>query len=281
MTGNYQPIALALGGGAALGWAHLGVLHVLQARGVPIAAVAGTSIGAVVGAALAAGKLAELEALARSASMRTILRYLDVSWRGGGGFLGGKVIERELTQHFGDRLLEDLSMPCATVAADLITGQQVVIRNGPVVAAVRASLSLPGIFTPHMHEGYMLSDGGLVNPVPVDVARQLSSAPVLAVNLQGDYPTRAAAAGLSIDKRPSVMRISRTSLGLLLTALSETSLKLNPADLVVSPALGTIDVGDFTKAAELIRIGREAMEDAWPRLASLITAHPDAPKKQA
>jgi NTE family protein len=273
---HYQPIALALGGGAALGWAHLGVLHVLKERGVEIAAVAGTSIGAVVGAALAADKLAELEDMARSATMRTVLAYLDISWRGGGGMLGGKAIEKQLKQHFGDRLLEDLRMPCATVAADLISGDEVVIRTGSVVDAVRASLSLPGIFTPHMRDGQMLSDGGLLNPVPVDVARTLSTAPVVAVNLQGDYPARATNAGIGVEgKRPSMMRISRTSLGLLLKALSDRSLALNPPDLEIAPALGHIDVGDFTKADALIKIGRTAMETAWPKLAALITQHPD------
>ncbi len=277
----YKPIALALGGGAALGWAHLGVLHVLKARGVEIAAVAGTSIGAVVGAALAADKLAELEDMARSATMRTVLGYLDLSWRGGGGMIGGKVIEKQLTQHFGDRLLEDLPIPCATVAADLISGTEVVIRTGSVVNAVRASLSLPGIFTPHMRDGQMLSDGGLVNPVPVDVARTLSRAPVVAVNLQGDYQARAAAAGLGVEgKRATMMRISRTSLGLLLKALSDRSLALNPPDLEIAPAIGSIDVGDFTKAGELIKLGRDAAEYAWPRLAALISRHPDGKMTQ-
>jgi NTE family protein len=272
----YRPVALALGGGAALGWAHIGVMHSLMARGVPIAAVAGTSIGAVVAAAVAGNKLAELEDMARSATMRTVLSYLDVSWRGGGGMLGGKVIEKQLKEHFGDRLLEELPIPCATVAADLISGQEVVIRTGPVVQAVRASLAIPGIFTPQMRDGLMLADGGLLNPVPVDVARSLSSAPVVAVNLQGDYLARATAAGLGVEgKRATMMRISRTSLGLLLKALSDRSLALNPPDLEIVPAIGGIDVGDFTRASDLIKLGRTAAEDAWPKLAALITKHPD------
>jgi NTE family protein len=273
---GYRPIALALGGGAALGWAHLGVLQVLKARGVPIVAVAGTSIGAVVAAALAGNRLVELEDMARATNMRTVLSYLDVSWRGGGGMLGGKVIERQLKEHFGDSLLENLSIPCATVAADLITGTEVVIRTGPVVDAVRASLSIPGIFTPLMRDGQMLGDGGLLNPVPVDVARTLSSAPVVAVNLQGDYQARAAAAGLGVEgKRATMMRISRTSLGLLLKALSDRSLALHPPDLEIAPALGHIDVGNFTKADALIQIGREATEAAWPKIAALVMPHPD------
>jgi NTE family protein len=251
-------------------------MHALKARNVPIAAVAGTSIGAVVAAAVAGNKLDELEEMARSATMRTVLSYLDVSWRGGGGMLGGKVIEKQLKLHFGDAMLEDLTIPCATVAADLISGQEVVIRTGPVVQAVRASLAIPGIFTPQMRDGLMLADGGLLNPVPVDVARSLSSAPVVAVNLQGDYQARAAAAGLGVEgKRATMMRISRTSLGLLLKALSDRSLALNPPDLEITPAIGTIDVGDFTRASDLIALGRAAAEKVWPKLAALITKHPD------
>lgn len=272
----YQPVALALGGGAALGWAHIGVVQVLQERHVPIAAVAGTSIGAVVAVAIAGGKLPALEQLARSTSMRTILGYLDVAWRSRGGMLGGKVIEKQLIEHFGDLTLEELPIPCAAIAANLITGKEVAIRTGSVVKAVRASLSLPGIFTPHLHDGQLLGDGGMVNPVPVNVARTLSTAPVVAVNLQGDYEARAAHAGLTLEgKQASMMKISRVSLGLVLAALSEKSLALDPPDLMVTPAIGTIDVGDFGKAAELIKLGRQAMETAWPNLATLISRHPD------
>jgi NTE family protein len=272
----FRPVSLALGGGAALGWAHIGVVNVLQARGVPIAAVAGTSIGAVVAVAVAGNKLPELEKLARSASMRTILGYLDVAWRSSGGMLGGKVIERQLNDYFGDMTLEDLAIPCATLAADLMTGKEVAIRTGSVVKAVRASLSLPGIFTPHLHDGMLLGDGGLVNPVPVNIARQLSAAPVIAVNLQGDYSQRSAAAGLSLEgKQASMMKISRLSLGLILAALSEKTLALHPPDLMIAPAIGTIDVGDFRKADELIRLGRVATEEAWPRIAALLGPHPD------
>jgi NTE family protein len=276
MKPAFKPVSLALGGGAALGWAHIGVVNVLQARGVPIAAVAGTSIGAVVAVALAGNKLPELEKLARSTSMRTILGYLDVAWRSRGGMLGGKVIEKQLNDYFGDTTLEQLPIPCATVAADLLSGKEVIIRTGSVVKAVRASLSLPGIFTPHLHDGMLLGDGGLVNPVPVNVARMLSPVPVIAVNLQGDYKTRAAAAGLTLEgKQASMMKISRVSLGLILAALSEKSLALDPPDLMIAPAIGAIDVGDFSKADELIQLGRTATEDAWPRIAALLSVHPD------
>jgi NTE family protein len=274
------PVSLALGGGAALGWAHIGVVQVFKERGLPIAAVAGTSIGAVVAAALAAGKLEVLENLARAANSLTVLRYLDVSLKPG-GVLGGRTVERELDRHFAGLNLEDLPMPCATVAADLISGEEVVIRKGSVTEAVRASLAIPGIFTPVCRNGQILSDGGLINPVPVSVARMLSPAPVVAVNLQGDYRNRATAAGLheGAKRLANVMKLSRASLGLVLATLSDLKLAQYPADVTICPLVGGVDVGDFTKADQLIRIGRRAAEDAWPQIAALALPHPDMPKK--
>lgn len=273
-------VTLALGGGAALGWAHIGVVRLLQERGLPIAGVAGTSIGAVVGAALAAGKLDVLENLARSTNGLTVLRFLDLSFRPG-GVLGGRAVEKELTRHFSGLSIEDLPTPFASVAADLITGNEVVLRTGSLVEAVRASLAIPGVFTPVMRDGQILADGGLLNPVPVSAARLLSAAPVVAVNLQGDYVRRAEAAGLRADasRSANVVKLSRASFGLLLTALTDLKMALHPADVTITPAIGHIDTGQFTKADELIQLGREAAAAAWPQIAALAAPHPDMPKK--
>jgi NTE family protein len=273
------PVALALGGGAALGWAHIGVIKALTARGVTIEAVAGTSIGAVVAVCVAGGKLAVLEDIARKATGLTVLRYLDVHFKGG-GMLGGRIIERELLSHFGDMTLEELPMPCATLAADLITGDTVTLRTGPIVEAVRASLAIPGIFTPVRRGEALLADGGLVAPVPVAAARSLSTATVIAVNLQGDYPARARAVTQQPGSKrpPSTLKVSRASLGLLLTTLSRAQLALEPADIVLAPKVGHIDVGDFTRASELIRLGAAAVADAWPTIAAALLPHPDLPK---
>jgi NTE family protein len=274
------PVSLALGGGAALGWAHIGVVRLLQERGLPIAAVSGTSIGAVVGAALAAGKLDVLENLARATNGLTVLRYLDVSLKPG-GVLGGRTVERELTRHFSGLTVEDLPTPFAAVAADLISGTEVVIRTGSLVEAVRASLAIPGLFSPVLRDGQILADGGLLNPVPVSAARCLSAAPVVAVNLQGDYLRRAAAAGLQADamKPANVVKLSRASFGLLLTALTDLKMIQHPADVTITPLIGHIETGHFTKADELIALGRAAAIAAWPQIAALAMRHPDVPKK--
>jgi NTE family protein len=247
------PVTLALGGGAALGWAHIGVVRLLQERGLPIAGVAGTSIGAVVGAALAAGKLDVLENLARSTNGLTVLRFLDLSFRPG-GVLGGRAVEKELTRHFSGLSIEALPTPFASVAADLITGNEVVLRSGSLVEAVRASLAIPGVFTPVMRDGQILADGGLLNPE---------------------------AAGLRVDatRSANVVKLSRASFGLLLTALTDLKMALHPADVTITPLIGHIDTGQFTKADELIQLGRAAAAAAWPQIAALAAPHPDMPKK--
>lgn len=261
-------LALALGGGAGLGWAHIGVLRALIARGVTIDAVAGTSIGAVAAVCVAADRLDVLEELARSASPRKVMRYLDVDLRRG-SLLGGRAVTRELRHHFGHDRLEDLAIPCAVVAADLVSGAAVVMTHGGVVDAVRASIAIPGIFPPLRRGDAILVDGGVVTPVPVAAARALSNAPVLAVNLQGDY-VRRAAKGLPERLRIlTPMRVGRAGITLLLAEFARKSLLIDPPDFELALPVGHIHVRNFTKAHELIDIGAAAVAAAWPEIARL------------
>ncbi len=261
-------LALALGGGAGLGWAHIGVLHALHARGVTITAVSGTSIGAVAAVCLAADRMAVLEALARSVNVRQVVRFLDIDPRRG-SMLGGRTVRKQLRQHFGHAVLEALPMPVAIVAADLVSGTEVAITRGPIVDAIRASIAIPGIFPPVRTNGMILVDGGVVAPVPVRAVRALSDDPVLAVNLQGDYQRRAEA-GLPIGKRMvTPFRVGRAGLSLLLTQLARQGLALDPPDIEIAPAVGHIDVRNFTRANELITLGAEAVEESWPVIAAL------------
>ncbi len=263
-------LALALGGGAGLGWTHIGVLHALRTRGVTIDAVSGTSIGALAAVCLAADRLSVLEELARAVNMREVVRFLDVDPRKG-SVLGGRTVRNRLRVHFGEGELQDLFIPCAVVAADLITGAEVAMTRGPVVDAVRASIAIPGIFPPVRRDGRILVDGGVVTPVPVRAVRALSSAPVLGINLQGDY-LRRSAIGLPPSKRiMTPLRVGRAGLSLLLAELARKSLLLDPADLELAPAIGHIDVRNFTRAHELIDIGAATVEAAWPQIAALGT----------
>jgi NTE family protein len=265
-------IALALGGGAALGWAHIGVLRALEEGGIEVGAVAGTSIGALAAVCLAADRLGTLEEIARSANLRTMLRYLDPHMRRG-AVLGGRAIARELQLHLGHLAFEDLAIPAAAVAADLATGEAVILDKGPVADAVRASMALPGIFHPVIHEARVLIDGGAVMPVPVSVARDLGGdMPVVAVNLQGDYANRANATGLRNGRRFTTIGVVRSAAGLLFARLARQSLELTPPDLEIAPRVGHIEVHHFMRAHELIEIGRSATEDALPAIRALLPA---------
>lgn len=260
-------LALALGGGAGLGWAHIGVLRALAARHVAIDAVAGTSIGAIAAVCLAGGRLDMLEELARATNLRAVMGYLDTGWFKG-AVLGGKPVARRLHEHFGDATLDELSIPTAVVAADIMTGEEVVLTTGPVIDAVRASIAIPGIFPPVRLGNRLLVDGGVVTPVPVAAVRALSDCPVLAVNLQGDYRVRAGI-NLPPEKRlVSPLRSGRAGLSLVLARLAELGLAAAPGDVTIAPCVGHIEVQDFTRARELIECGFAAVEAAWPRIAA-------------
>lgn len=262
-------LALALGGGAGLGWAHIGVLRALEARGVEIDAVAGTSIGAVAAACLAGGRLDTLEEVARTlGTMRAIVRFLDLDMRRG-GVLGGRQVIAHLRAQFGAAQLDALAMPCAVVATDLMTGEEVAMTTGPVVEAVRASIAIPGVFSPVKRGDMLLVDGGLVAPVPVRAVRALSPAPVLAVNLLGDYRRRAEMTLAPDGRANSLVRVGRAGLGLVVANLARMTLRLDPADLLLNPPVGHIDVQNFTRAGELIEIGAATVEANWPAIAAL------------
>ncbi len=264
-------IALALGGGAALGWSHIGVLRTLHDNGIELGAVTGTSIGALAAVCAACDRLDVLEQIARSAKFSTVLRYLDPNMRRG-AVLGGRTIARQLDRHLGHASFEQLPIPCAVVAADLASGNAVVLREGPVTSAVRASMGLPGIFQPILHEGRVLVDGGLVMPVPVEAARMIApDLPVVAINLQNDYVRRAGAVGLRLSPVPrmSTMAVVRSATGLMLSRLARQSLELSPPDLELALEVGHIDVRSFTRASELIEIGAQATLDALPSIRAL------------
>jgi len=264
-------IAVALGGGAALGWAHIGVLRALQDSRINVRATAGTSIGALAAVCYAAGRLDALEHIARTASWLRVLTYLDLHMKRG-AVLGGRTIRRELQLHLGDLRFQDLWMPAATVAADLVSGQAVITQRGQIIPALMASIAIPGLFRPVVRDGHFLVDGGVVMPVPVAAARQIAPAlPVLAVNLQGDYHGRGVSS--AIRSRPggvhSTMRVVRASTMLLMAELARHSLASDPPDLVLTLPVGHIEIHDFTRADDLIRIGWDAVKQALPQIEAM------------
>lgn len=182
-------IGLALGGGAARGWSHIGVMRVLEREGIVPDVIAGSSVGAVVGGCYAAGKLDELEAFATSLTKRRVMGLLDFHISGS-GLIGGDRLRRLLEHDLVGIRIENLPTRFATIATELGTGHEIWITRGSLVEALRASYALPGVFDPVRLGGRWLMDGAIVNPIPVTTARALGADLVICVNLNGDIRIR-------------------------------------------------------------------------------------------
>ncbi|MDQ7988921.1 MAG: patatin-like phospholipase family protein [Candidatus Dactylopiibacterium sp.] len=181
-------IGLALGSGSARGWSHIGVIRALEEAGIVPDVIAGTSVGAVVGAVYAAGELDRFETWIRGVTWQKVVGMLDL--RMGGGLIEGSRLVDFFRARFDDPGIEHLPRTFACVATDLANGREVWLRDGPVIDAVRASIALPGLFTPAWLDGRLLVDGGLVNPVPVSLCRALGADFVIAVDLNWNLVTR-------------------------------------------------------------------------------------------
>jgi len=183
-----RKVGLALGGGSARGWAHLGVLQALREHGIHPVCVAGTSIGALVGAFCAANKEDLLLEVVTGLNWRQFFRFFGFTFPRS-GLVDGRKIEEFIRDQIGAVAIEDLDLPYAAVATDLARGAEVVMDRGDLISAVRASIAVPGMFTPVRRGAALLADGGLVNPVPVDVVRRMGADTVIAVDLNHDVVT--------------------------------------------------------------------------------------------
>jgi NTE family protein len=178
-------IALALGGGVAKGWAHIGVMRAFEEAKIPISMIAGTSIGALVGGCYLAGKLDALEDFARSLTWTGVLRFMDFTFSGA-GLISGMRLAARMAEHLDGATIESLPAPFVSVCTDIRSGHEIWLHDGPMISAIRASYALPGVFAPVEHNGRMLVDGALVNPVPVSACRAYEPDIVIAVNLNGE-----------------------------------------------------------------------------------------------
>jgi len=289
-------VALALGSGSARGWAHIGVLRQLERAGIRPDIVCGTSIGALVAAACAAGELDRFEEWILELKMRDVVSLMDVGLNG--GMLKGERLMTFFREHFLDCPVEALQMPFAAVATDLHTGQEVWLRQGSTIDAVRASIALPGLFSPVWQDGRLLVDGGLVNPVPVSLARAMGADIVVAVDLNADIlgrhlgsPTRqnvrssvgsawrahmplALSALLpdaerGVETMPSLIDVLAASINIMQVRVTRSRMAGDPADVVIAPRLATLGLLDFHRAADAMEEGRAAAESALPVLRRL------------
>jgi NTE family protein len=287
-------VGLALGSGAALGHAAIGVLKVFKREGIPIDVIAGTSMGSVIAGCYAAGyEPEEIEQLALRIDKAWV--YENLFWDltvPRSGLFAGVTLLRFLRSYFGSREFSDMDIPFACVAADIETGEEVVLKSGRVAEAVRASSSLPIIFAPLLHNGRYLVDGGLVNPVPTRVLTDLGADILIAVNLTtpaGDRPHRGAAAPKKplLDRPVSLATLRDVALPGILKAprlfdvffqmiytmeyeVSQSRLEI--ADVLLHPDLKGFSWTELNRAAEIIAAGERAAEEALPRIKSLIPA---------
>ena len=297
MTEPRRPrIGLALGSGAARGWAHVGVIRALEQAGIRPDLVCGTSVGALVGAAYAAGELERFERWLRGMRMKDVLSFVDVGLNG--GMLKGERLMEFFRRNFVDRPIEELGLPYAAVATELRSGVEVWLREGSTVDAVRASIALPALFSPVVREGRLLVDGALVNPIPVSLARAMGADRVIAVDLSSDVlgrhlsdvvPPAPNPSGKWLRKMrgqldllrsrraveggprmPSMLDVMASSINIMQVRIARSRLAGEPPDATVSPHLGHLGLLDFHRAAEAIDEGRRATEAALPGLRDLI-----------
>lgn len=284
------PCALVLGSGGARGWCHIGVFHALDEMGLRPDLMAGCSMGAVVGAAWAAGRLAQLETLARSLSRSRVLRMLNLR-PGAGGLLGPAGLGRILNDLGLNIAFEDLPLPFTAVAADLAQGQEIWLQRGALSPALQASAALPGVAPPQWIGGRWLLDGAVVNPVPVSVARAMGAAGIVAINPTARMtrlpalhaaPAPARTAEASAASRfarliplwsekippsepeerppapppvPGYLTIASAALDIMSDRIRRSRLAGEPPDLLLNARLHDLSALDFHRAAEAIDEG--------------------------
>ncbi len=307
MNGPRKPVVgLALGSGSARGWAHIGVLRALEEAGIRPDLVCGASIGAVVGSAYALGELDRFEKWALGLTGRTVWSFMD--FKLAGGMLKGERVIDFFRRNFSDRDIEALDIPFAAVATALHSGTEVWLRSGSTADAVRASMALPGLFTPAQRDGRLLIDGGLVNPVPVSLARAMGADVVIAVDLNADIlgrhlhapgsvATKARVPVVTADddeatagwlsrvqdgfasllpapdpvrvRNPSLLEVVLTSVNIMQVRITRSRMAGDPPEVVIAPQLAHLGLMDFYRAEEAIAEGRRAAEKTLPFLQQL------------
>lgn len=281
-------IGLALGSGASRGWSHIGIINELSSLGIQPDIVCGTSVGAMVGAAYATGRLQKLESWACSVTRFDVARFLDIN-TSFTGFVNTERFHNFLHENIAadDDRIEDLAKVYAAISTDLDSGREVWLEQGSVIQAVWSSMALPGLFPAIRHNDQWLVDGGLVNPVPVSVCRALGADIVIAVNLNGDIVGKRlnktlAKNGNSVSKKfservkeytrltlfepankehpPSLLDAIAASFNVMQDRLTRSRLAGDPPDIVFSPKLSAIGLLELYRAREAIDEGHKCVQ---------------------
>jgi NTE family protein len=292
-------IGLALGSGSARGWAHIGAIRALEERGVKADIVCGSSVGALVGGAYASGELDKLEKWVTSLAWTTVLRLMDLTWKGG-LISGNRLFTLFRNNLFEKRDIADLPVKFGAIATELATGRELWLQHGDLLDAVRASCAMPGLFAPVVRDGVVLVDGGLVNPVPVSMCRALGADIVIAVDLswgklgpyreRGEKPppprevpgwlTKLRSGWLERSKRaakaaavpvPSIFEVFNTSLDIVEQRVARSRLAGDPADVLLTPLLPDFGTMEYHRATEAIAEGRLSVERMAPLLDQVLS----------
>lgn len=251
-----RKVGLALGSGAAKGYAHIGVLTVLEKEGIPIDMIAGTSAGALIGALYAQGRTTnEIKSLIIDLGRKRLTLLTDLALPKT-GLIRGRKIEDTLRSIMGDIEFGDLKMPFACVATDIITGEEVVIKQGLVWEGVRASVSIPVLLAVARREGRYLVDGVLTNPVPVSVLREMGADFIIAVNTITDRSKSLK----PVSKKPNIFSVIMQTIHIVASQSLKSS--LTGADVVIEPQVASIGYFDFHRAQECILQGELAAQGA-------------------
>ena len=304
-------VALALGSGSARGWAHIGIIQGLEEIGIRPQVVAGTSVGALVGAVYVSGQLDEFADWVRKLTPRDVFGLMDLT------FSGGMVSGRKLFGFFEEKHLnpniEDLEQRYVSVATEMSSGREIWITKGPIIAAARASCAIPGLFSPVKHEDRWMLDGGLVNPVPVSACRAMGADVVIAVNLNaqlvGRHLSRAgqeevareatsrhdrnlwqrmiSALSSGDEDKPGMFDVVAASVNILQDRLTRSRMAGDPPEVTLLPMLEDFALMDFHRAAECIDEGRRLVKEnsatlrAWAGLPRLMPAPATVAEAQA
>ena len=257
-------IGLALGGGGARGLAHLGVWQRLDELSVPIHCIAGTSIGAIAGAIIAAGRIQEALAWCAQPDWKKLPPLMFGNRLSSKALMQGRRVEKLMAELIGVRDFNELALPFAAVATDFHTGEPVVMREGDLLSAVRASMSIPGVFRPVERDGRILIDGQLADPVPVAACRAMGADTVIAVDIN---PPNAAVATKPWPK-VNIIDVLVGTVSIFNQAMTRHALSLNRPDVLIRPDVGDIWTLDFRHADRLVALGRDAVDVAVKKLTS-------------
>ena len=254
-------IGLALGGGAAKGFAHIGVIKILEKNNIPIDFIAGCSIGAMVGGYYAKeGDIKKVEKVAQDVTSKKMLSLIDPVFRH--GLIGGDKVTTFIKDFLGEMDLEDCAIPFSVVATDVETGDPVILQRGNMAEAIRASISYPLVFKPVELNGKFLVDGGLSIPVPVKIVKEMGADIVIAVNLDSYYFDDMHAS------RFGFLKVANNSINLLCHHLANFNAK--EADVVISPRIANVSWSKFSDGGDLISIGEKEAENILPEIKKII-----------